>query len=130
MKESTIFRYSPQREKILEYVKNTKNHPTADMVYEKMREEFPSISLGTVYRNLQTLSANGIIHKLTTDSGADRFDGDLKSHTHFHCNECGKLFDIESKKPPEFPKTDHNILSQFITYRGICIDCIDKERNQ
>lgn len=130
MKKNRIQRYSPQREKILEYVKNTKNHPTADMVYEQMRELFPSISLGTVYRNLQALSENGIINKMTTDSGADRFDGDIGSHAHFICNTCGKIFDIESDPSPVLPKTEHQIINRDVTFRGLCNFCLTLNKNQ
>ncbi|HPQ47710.1 MAG TPA: transcriptional repressor [Clostridia bacterium] len=126
MDTNKTFRHSRQRERILDYVKEAKNHPTADMIYEKMRKEFPSISLGTVYRNLQMLSSNGTIHKITTDSGADRFDGDIRTHSHFRCDECGKIYDMEYVVSPDFPRTEHHITSQMINYRGICIDCLNE----
>ncbi len=128
MEERRIFRYSQQRERILDYVKNSINHPTADMVYEKMREEFPSISLGTVYRNLQMLSEQGIINKLITGSSSDRFDGDIKGHTHFQCDNCGKIFDISDEQSKPFPKTNHKITRKHVTYSGICQNCLNENQ--
>jgi Fe2+ or Zn2+ uptake regulation protein len=125
MEESKIFRYSQQREKILEFVKNTSVHPTADMVYEKLKAEIPSISLGTVYRNLQMLAEQGMINKLSTGSGADRFDGDTGSHTHFKCDNCGKIFDIDDNDKTDYPSTEHHITGKHVTYSGMCIDCLE-----
>ena len=68
-----VLKYSRQRESIKKYLYSREDHPTADMVYTSIREEFPNISLGTVYRNLSLLIELGEIKKVTTD-GADRFD--------------------------------------------------------
>ena len=68
-------KYSRQREIILNTVMENPVHPTADMVYSILREENPNISLGTVYRNLNYLAAEGIIRKITMPEGCDRFDG-------------------------------------------------------
>ncbi|MBN1624362.1 MAG: transcriptional repressor [Clostridia bacterium] len=125
MDSSKTFRYSQQREKILEFVKNTSIHPTADMVYEKLKREIPSISLGTVYRNLHMLAEQGLINKLSTGSGADRFDGDTGGHTHFKCDNCGKIFDIDDNDKTDYPLTEHHITGKYVTYSGMCIDCLE-----
>jgi Fur family peroxide stress response transcriptional regulator len=126
----SAFRYSRQRERILEYLKGTKIHPNADMVYEKMREEFPSISLGTVYRNLHMLSEQGIILRLRSGSGPDRFDADLNSHSHFQCDNCGKIYDIEEHPDRTVPKSRHLIKSHHTTYGGTCMNCIEEKSKQ
>lgn len=130
MNETISFRYSRQRERILEYLKGTKSHPNADMVYEMMKEEFPSISLGTVYRNLHILSNQGIIHRLTSGSGPDRFDADLNSHSHFQCDKCGKIYDMEEQPDRTLPKSRHLIKSHHIIYNGTCINCLENNSNQ
>ena len=71
----TALKYSRQRESIKDYLMHTNAHPTADMVYLHVKEQFPNISLGTVYRNLNLLSDMGEIIKISTPDGADRFDG-------------------------------------------------------
>lgn len=88
-------KYSRQRESIKEYLYNTKEHPTADNIYIKIREKYPNISLGTVYRNLNLLVAQGEIIKLSTGDGSDRFDGNPLPHYHFVCTECSCIQDLD-----------------------------------
>ena len=77
MSNSGTFRYSRQREKILEFLKDNKEHPSADEIYAKMKESFPSISLGTVYRNLGVLHEQGLVNRIVHSQGPDRFDADI-----------------------------------------------------
>lgn len=70
-------KYSRQREAIKASLMNRHDHPTADALYASIREEFPNISLGTVYRNLNLLVETGEIRKLSCGSGADHYDGDV-----------------------------------------------------
>ncbi len=88
-------KYSRQREAILNVLKSTKSHPTANWIYDRMKSDFPSISLGTVYRNLKMLSDNGTILKLDIGTGTEHYDGFTHSHYHFVCSECGCVSDIE-----------------------------------
>ncbi len=88
-------KFSRQRESIKEYLRNTKEHPTADTIYMKIREKYPNISLGTVYRNLNLLVEHGEIIKLSTGNGSDRFDGNAAPHYHFICTECSAVEDLE-----------------------------------
>ncbi len=87
-------RYSKQREVINNILKNTKAHPSAAEVYEKARKEIPNISLGTVYRNLDSLSHDGEAQAFTVGDIA-HFDGDTTPHPHFFCRECGRVVDLE-----------------------------------
>lgn len=64
-------KYSRQREAVLVYLRSTKSHPTAEQVYQKIREEFPKISLGTVYRNLNLLADCGEILRLNCGDGVE-----------------------------------------------------------
>ncbi len=87
-------KYSRQREAIREFLAARYDHPTAETVYRNLREEFPNISLGTVYRNLTLLTELGEIRKLSTGAGPDRFDGNTSPHYHFICNGCGCVLDL------------------------------------
>ena len=72
-------RSSKQRDAVLAVVKAACDHPTADMIFERVREQIPNISLGTVYRNLALLESMGDVVKISTNADSDRFDGnDLK----------------------------------------------------
>lgn len=88
-----VLKYSRQRESIKNFLCGREDHPTADMVYTSIRQEFPNISLGTVYRNLSLLVELGEIRKVTTD-GADRFDAKTVPHPHFVCRKCGRVMDV------------------------------------
>lgn len=88
-------KYSRQREAIKSFLMTRKDHPTADVVYENVRKEFPNISLGTVYRNLTLLSEMGELLRLRVGDGVDHFDATTAPHYHFICHRCGRVLDLE-----------------------------------
>lgn len=124
-------KYSRQRESIKEFLATRKDHPTADTVYMNIKEIYPNISLGTVYRNLSLLSDIGEVMKIVTDGGADRFDGNTFPHNHFICTTCHSVLDldmdsidyIEEEAGKHF---DGKILGHITHFYGICGDCIQK----
>ena len=87
-------RYSPQRETIKNIVYSTNSHPTADWIFCKAKIKHPSISLGTVYRNLNQLIENGLICQIKDDKST-RFDWNTSRHDHLKCKVCGDLIDIQ-----------------------------------
>lgn len=89
--------YSKQREAILEVLRSTDTHPTANWIYEKVREKIPNISLGTVYRNLSGLTADGEILQIEVGDGFEHFDGDISPHLHLYCRGCEKIYDQRLK---------------------------------
>ena len=105
------------------------DHPTADGVYASIREEFPNISLGTVYRNLNLLVELGEIQKLSCGDGKDRFDGVTTPHYHFLCRQCGAVADLPLKPMPEAERyaeeaTGARVDSHVIYMYGICPGCL------
>ena len=90
-----MVKYSRQREGILRNLQSRRDHPTADMIYDSVRKEYPNISLGTVYRNLTLLSELGEIQRLRLGDGTDHFDADTSPHNHFICNHCKAVIDLE-----------------------------------
>ena len=126
-------KYSRQREAIKHYLASTKEHPTADTVYLHVKEDFPNISLGTVYRNLNLLTDIGEAIKIPTPDGGDRFDGNVIPHNHFLCTSCGRLLDLEldMKSIEEVNRLagenfDGIITSSSTLFYGECSDCIRK----
>ncbi len=126
--------YSRQRESIKQYLMSTKEHPTAEVVYQHVREEFPKISLGTVYRNLTLLVDLGEAKKISTGDGTDHFDGDTSSHSHYYCKCCHRLMDLNIT-----PNIDQilaassaglgTVESANLLFTGVCKDCvIDNEK--
>ena len=124
-------KYSRQRECIKEYLSSTKEHPTADTIYMKVREVYPNISLGTVYRNLSLLAERGEIVKLSCGDGCDRFDGNTEPHYHFICRHCGRVIDLDME-PIEPINTIANAhfsgrVDGNITYfYGLCDECVSE----
>ena len=123
---------SKQRDAIIAFLATRKDHPTAEVVYDNVRETFPNISLGTVYRNLTLLADLGEIRRLRTRDSKDHFDADLSSHYHFICNECFSVSDIFIDKTTELVKAANEVTMNQITdhevfYYGICKDCQKKE---
>jgi len=121
-------KYSRQREAIKEYLMNTKEHPTADTVYMHIREQYPNISLGTVYRNLNLLASQGEIIKLNCDDGSVRFDGKSDPHYHFICNRCNKVLDLEMEPIDHINAIantgfDGKIEGNVTFFYGLCPDC-------
>lgn len=88
-------RHSHQRDRIFQRVQETKEHPSAEMVYSSLKDEIPGLSLGTVYRNLKLLEELGKVRRVTSYQGVDRYDAICEDHVHFICQHCGCIEDIE-----------------------------------
>lgn len=84
---ATLRRYSRQRERIYQAVHASREHPSAQMVYDLLREEMPRLSLGTVYRNLHQMAQEGMLQEL--EGPTARFDACLAPHAHIRCTCCG-----------------------------------------
>jgi Fe2+ or Zn2+ uptake regulation protein len=120
-------RQTRQRRLVYEAVASTDAHPSAEWVYERVRREMPRVSLGTVYRNLQLLVAEGRL-KAWSRGRATRYDADVRPHDHFVCRSCGLLLDIETA--PEAISSEkrlraggHRIDSRILEFIGVCRDC-------
>lgn len=124
-------RYSRQRELILNTVLENKVHPTADYVYNLLKKDYPDLSLGTVYRNLNFLAENNMLKKISNPCGSDCFDGTLSEHQHLVCEKCGKVIDIsipeiEHIDKNVFNKTGFRINTKSLAFEGVCSECSKK----
>lgn len=88
-------KHSRQRAEIMSFLRTRKDHPTADVVYMNVRQQYPNISLGTVYRNLTLLADMGEVLRLRVGDGVDHFDADISDHNHFICTDCGCVIDLD-----------------------------------
>lgn len=127
-------KYSRQRESIKSCLMARHDHPTADDIYLKIREEYPNISLGTVYRNLNLLVEIGEIQRLCCGNGADHFDGDTTPHYHFVCRNCGAVEDLPMSVSEQLNQmasgyTAGHIVSHSIYFYGTCENCLREEKN-
>jgi Fur family transcriptional regulator, peroxide stress response regulator len=125
------YRSSRQRQRLLELLRDTDIHPTASWLYDRLKKEFPSLSLGTVYRNLTILMEQGLVKKIDAGSTFDRFEAKTTPHYHLICKKCGKILDFEQRFFPEINEeigrsTDFEIESHCIDFFGTCSDCRTK----
>lgn len=127
-------KYSRQRQLIKDFLLTRKDHPTADIVYMNVRKEFPSISLGTVYRNLTQLSDIGEIQRLRLGDGVDHFDADTSDHNHFVCTSCRRVLDLEMDNIHSILRTasehfDGQIQGHVTYFYGLCGICCQSTDN-
>lgn len=119
--------YSHQRELILNTLRSTPVHPTADELFALVRQQDSNVSLATVYRNLNQLSAKGMILRIPNPTGADRYDGTTNAHYHAVCKGCGKTFDIFAQMPDVCAAANqqHNICVTEVNmlFGGLCKQC-------
>ena len=127
-------KFSRQRAAILSFLQSRKDHPTAELVYSNVKEEFPNISLGTVYRNLNQLAEAGMIAKHRFGVlGIDHFDYNTSPHQHFVCNCCNAVIDLPMDGK-DFTYIDAEASKGFdgliqghrLYFCGICKNCLDQ----
>ena len=122
-------KHSRQRDAIRAFLMTRTDHPTADVVYQHLRESYPNISLGTVYRNLSLLASIGEITKLSTGDGADHFDGTTNPHYHVVCTKCHKVQDLDMAYFADIEKiaSQHyngKIQAHITNFYGVCDECL------
>ena len=118
-----------KRTAILSFLRQTDEHPSAEMVFNHLKQEIPDLSLGTVYRNLSLFKEQGVICSLGTVKGVERFDANTEPHVHYICTECGKVLDLQKIQVPEdlnqAAATDSGgeVTGCQLTFTGVCGQC-------
>ena len=121
-----------KRDAVLNSLRSTKAHPSAEMLYEKLKPEIPDISLATVYRNLSLFKKQGLAMSVATVSGVERFDGNTNPHVHFICNDCDAVIDLEDMDVPESLSQTAaaccggQVTGCQLSFTGICRNCLSK----
>ncbi|MDR0914154.1 MAG: transcriptional repressor [Oscillospiraceae bacterium] len=87
-------KFSSQRHAIYSELLQSREHPSARLIYEKLRPSYNNLSLGTVYRNIALFKEQGSIISVCSIGGEERYDGNIKPHAHCICKQCGKITDI------------------------------------
>jgi Fur family peroxide stress response transcriptional regulator len=128
--EKSGLRMTAQREHIYGVLLQKKDHPTAEEVFIRAKKGMPDISMATVYNCLDALVNCDLVRQVNQDRSATRYCSNMQRHHHFHCDECGRAFDIDlipSAPPIEVPVPDGFTASQFeVTVRGQCPECSAK----
>ena len=111
-------------------VTELQRHPTAEQLFMAMKKDHPNIALGTVYKHLNALAEEGLLHRITEPGSPDRYDR-TERHDHLICSRCGKIADV--RLPDMQGRIEEalgqNILSYDLRIRYICPDCREQEEN-
>lgn len=118
-----------QRQLVIAAVRFLADHPTAEEVYDRITMEYPDISKGTVYRNLNSLVESGLLGKVSVPSGTDRFDHILARHYHIKCTKCGKFSNVDNfdyfqdLDDKVAAVTGYKMEHHDIVFNGLCPEC-------
>jgi Fur family transcriptional regulator, ferric uptake regulator len=128
LQKDTRLRMTRQRMVILEELRKVNTHPSADEVYVMVRRRLPRVSLGTIYRNLEILSASGEIRRIESGSNLKRFDGNAEHHYHIRCVRCDRLVDASVNIGIDIDAcfqtgTDFRIIGHILEFLGVCPRC-------
>lgn len=116
---------SYQRMKVMEYVSESREHPTVENIYSALKPEIPTLSKATVYNTLKLFEERELIKSVTIEDNEVRYDAVMHDHGHFKCENCGlivdfplDLFELHS----EFLE-DFQIRQKDVFFRGLCNNC-------
>ena len=133
MKDIESLALTKQRRCVLEVIRGSDKHLTANQVFEDARRLLPGISFATVYNSLRYLKNEGLIGEIRLGADANLYDRKLTRHDHAICTNCGKLVDIEMEHPAALVEKAAE-LSRFkpesleFTLRGLCPECVGEDR--
>ena len=122
-----------KRNAILECLRRTDVHPSADWVYAQLKPEYPDISLGTIYRNLALFKQQGSIVSLGSVNGVERFDANTDPHVHFICTKCGSVLDLPQMTVPQIlcsqaaEQVGGQVAVCQLSFTGVCNRCCSSQ---
>jgi Fur family peroxide stress response transcriptional regulator len=127
-------RHSKKREAILDLIRSSASHPSAQWLYDELKPRIPGLSLGTVYRNIGFFLREGSVVSVGVVNGEERFDGRLDPHPHCVCGRCGRVFDLPcadaqaledlARKAGKGARTaDFSIDYRRTVFLGVCGGC-------
>lgn len=128
LRERTL-KITPQRVAIYREVCHSKEHPSIEMIYKKIKKKFPRISFDTVYRTLLTFSETGLLKPVESYGYTKRFDPNTAPHHHVHCIRCRRIMDFTDRscdkiRVPEAVSKQFQLVSKKIVLEGICKKCL------
>ena len=119
---------TPQRIAVYKYLQSTKEHPSAETVYNALHDFYPTMSLATVYKALKTLVDVNLIQEINVGEGNFRYDGNVCPHPHIVCLKCGRVDDIEGISFCDLndkikPYTNYEVMTNQVYFYGLCENC-------
>lgn len=124
-----------KRNAILACLQSTTDHPSAEMVFTRLKPEIPDLSMGTVYRNLKLFQQQGLVTSVATVSGVERFDANTEPHAHFICAQCDAVMDLMELELPRSLQTaaeqccGGQVNGCQLSFTGICANCLHQQES-
>ena len=124
-----------KRDAILDYLRQSKAHPSAETIYTNLKTQIPNLAMGTVYRNLTLFKQQGMVSSVATVSGVERFDANTAPHVHFICTDCDAVIDLHEM---DIPETLNATAESFcggqvagcqLSFTGICRNCTNLKKS-
>ncbi len=118
-------RPSPQRVRIYEVLAGTKSHPSIDWLYQRLRDELPTLSRTTVYNTLGTFIDAGLAKPIFIEGEEIRYDADMTLHGHFRCRLCGGVFDFPVSEEETALRLPPGFVPEMVQIHcvGLCAEC-------
>lgn len=127
---------TPQRLALAKILARSEGHPSVEKIYEQLQDQFPTMSLATVYRNVMLIKSLGEVLELGFADGSNRYDGNKPyPHPHVICIKCGKVIDPDLSSLKDMTgevadETGFKILNHRLDFFGICPECQNKNQNK
>ena len=118
-----------KRDAILDYLRQSKAHPSAETIFTDLKPQIPDLAMGTVYRNLTLFKQKGLVSSVATVSGVERFDANTAPHVHFICTDCDAVIDLHKMQVPESLKAiaeaccGGSVSGCQLSFTGLCQNC-------
>lgn len=124
------FRLTKQRREVYGVLLETRDHPSAVQVFNRVQQKMPSISLATVYNCLETLTQCGLVQQVNFDRSPSRFCPNTQQHAHFVCTQCGGVHDVDLPDPSELSRLwrlpEGYVVNHYeFSLRGLCRTCAE-----
>lgn len=128
------YKVTPQRLAVYEVLKKNEMHPSAEVIYKKLKPMYPSMSFATVYKTVEILNKINVIQILNTCEDSNRYDANVTKHFHIQCTECGKVENVEAIERPEAKEkithdTGYTLTGKQVYFYGMCPKCQTKKVN-
>ena len=122
------FKVTPQRLAVYNALTHTTAHPSAETLYRDLLEDYPTMSLATVYKSLNIFCEAGIVQELNVGEDSFRYDANVKAHPHIRCQHCGKVDDVSALPTDSFQQqiaaeTGYQLTGQQYYFYGVCPEC-------
>jgi len=126
--KSKKIRPSLIRVKVLKYLLDKKNHPTADQLFNGLENDIPTLSRTSIYNTIKVFLDEGIVSEITIEDGISRYDAFMGKHGHFICQKCGGVNDFDVKCATCAPEglKGYKITQEHVYLKGLCPKCVKK----